>query len=100
MRQLGQNSGSSLIGDNASTSLQGCQDSTTFATNRLAEKGRTGTDSSINRPQDWHIALSSDSYPQWGQMVVQLVWSDMAGLRSAGCGMISTGSCAREYVSG
>ena len=84
MRQLGQNSGSSLIGDNASTSLQGCQESTIFATNSLAEKGRTGTDSSINRPQDWHIALSSDSYPQWGQMVVQLFWSDMAGLRSAG----------------
>ena len=50
----------------------------------LAEKGRTGTDSSINRPQDWHIALSSDSYPQWGQMVVQLVWSDIVVLRSGG----------------
>ena len=84
MRQLGQNSGSSLIGDNASTSLQGCHDSTTFATNSLAEKGRTGTDSSINRPQDWHIALSSDSYPQWGQMVVQLVSSTMIVLRCAG----------------
>ncbi|MDD2464704.1 MAG: hypothetical protein PHI97_11975 [Desulfobulbus sp.] len=46
----------------------------------LAEKGRTGTDSSINRPQDRHISLSSDSYPQWGQMVVQLVWSDMVVL--------------------
>ena len=66
--------------------------------NSLAEKGLIGTDSSINRPQDWHIALSSDSYPQWGQMVVQLVWSGMAVLRCAGCGMISTGSCASEYV--
>jgi hypothetical protein len=61
MRQLGQNSGSSLIGDNASKLLQGCQESTIFATNPLAEKGRNGTDSSINRPQERHIALSSDS---------------------------------------
>jgi hypothetical protein len=73
-----------LIGDNASTSLQGCQEFTIFATNPLAEKGRIGIDSSINRPQDWHIALSSDSYPQWGQMVVQLVSSGMVALRCDG----------------
>ncbi|WP_394708795.1 lytic transglycosylase domain-containing protein [uncultured Desulfobulbus sp.] len=73
-----------MIGDNASSSLQGCQDSTIFDINPLAEKGRTGTDSSINRPQDRHIALSSDSYPQWGQMVVHLVSSAMIVLRCAG----------------
>ena len=60
------------------------QEAAKLDANSLAEKGRNGTDSSINRPQDWHIALSSDSYPQWGQIVVQLVWSDMAGLRSPG----------------
>jgi len=60
------------------------QEAAKLDANPLAEKGRTGTDSSINRPQDWHIALSSDSYPQWGQMVVQMVWSDMIVLRCAG----------------
>jgi hypothetical protein len=68
------------MGDNASTFLQGCQDATIFATNLLAEKVRTGNASSINRPQHRHIALSSEAYPQWGQMVVQSVLSNMGVL--------------------